>query len=72
METLKFELTLNESNQILKSLGDMPYVQVASLIQKIKLQAESQLHEHATLDSPKEEQVPKSHVNGKSKPVSEV
>lgn len=45
MENLKFNLTLEESNLILKALGDMPYVQVASLIQTIRQQAESQLQQ---------------------------
>jgi hypothetical protein len=40
---LKFELTLNEANLILGSLGKQPFDTVASLITKIQQQAQPQL-----------------------------
>lgn len=43
METLNIELSVNEVNQVLQSLGSQPFVQVVELIQKIKTQAETQV-----------------------------
>jgi hypothetical protein len=40
---LKFELTLNEANLILSSLGKQPFDAVATLITKIQQQAQPQL-----------------------------
>lgn len=40
---LKFELTLNEANIVLGSLGKQPFDAVASLITKIQQQAQPQL-----------------------------
>lgn len=40
---LNFELTLDEANLVLGSLGRGPYDQVAALIQNIRAQAEPQL-----------------------------
>lgn len=40
---LKFELTLNEANLVLNSLGKQPFDTVASLIYKIQKQAQPQL-----------------------------
>ena len=40
---LKFELTLNEANLILGSLGKQPFDSVATLITKIQQQAQPQL-----------------------------
>ena len=40
---LNFELTLEEANVILGSLGKMPYESVAGLINKIQEQAQPQL-----------------------------
>lgn len=40
---LKFELTLNEANQILTLLGKQPFDTVAPLITKIQQQAQPQL-----------------------------
>lgn len=42
-QVLKFELTLDEANVILKALGQLPYEAVESLIPKLKEQGESQL-----------------------------
>lgn len=41
--TLKFELTLDEANVVLASLGKQPFDAVAQLIQKIQQQAQPQL-----------------------------
>lgn len=40
---LKFELTLNEANVVLNSLGKQPFDVVATLINKIQQQAQPQL-----------------------------
>lgn len=42
---LKFELTINEANLVLGSLGKMPYESVAELIGKLREQAQPQLAE---------------------------
>jgi hypothetical protein len=41
---IKFELTIDESNQILGALGDQPYAKVADLIVKIRNQAMAQIN----------------------------
>jgi hypothetical protein len=41
---IKFELTIDESNQILGALGDQPYAKVADLIVKIRNQALAQIN----------------------------
>ena len=43
MEQISINLTLEEINQILESLGQRPYVEVFQLISKIKAQAEAQV-----------------------------
>lgn len=43
MEQISVNLTLEEINQILESLGQRPYVEVFQLISKIKVQAEAQV-----------------------------
>lgn len=43
MEQISINLTLEEINQILESLGQQPYVEVFQLISKIKFQAEAQV-----------------------------
>lgn len=43
MATLKFDLTLDDTNKILGLLGAQPYVEVAGLIQSIQSQAQPQL-----------------------------
>lgn len=45
MKPLKIELSPEEVNNVLSALGNMPYVQVYELIDKIKEQAEHQLNE---------------------------
>lgn len=40
---LKFELTLNEANLVLGSLGMQPFDNVAALINKLQQQAQPQL-----------------------------
>jgi len=42
-EILELKLTVAETNGILQALGQMPFVQVASLIQKIQQQAAPQV-----------------------------
>lgn len=41
--TVKIELTVTETNIILRSLGKHPFDEIAALIQKIKEQGEAQL-----------------------------
>ena len=43
MEKLNIQLSINEANTILRALGNMPYLQVAGLIQTIQNQANGQL-----------------------------
>lgn len=40
---MKLELTINEVNQIMQALGNMPYAQVFELVQKIREQAQPQV-----------------------------
>ncbi len=40
---IKLELSLEEVNQILTTLGQLPYAQVATLIEKMREQAKTQL-----------------------------
>ena len=40
---IKLEFSIDEVNQIMAALGNMPYVQVAALVDKIKSQAVPQL-----------------------------
>lgn len=43
MEQISINLTIEELNKILESLGERPYVEVFQLINKIRAQAEAQL-----------------------------
>ena len=43
MEQITINLTIEELNKILESLGERPYVEVFQLINKIQAQAEAQL-----------------------------
>lgn len=43
MEKLQAELTVNEWNLVLHSLGKMPFIDVATLIFKLKAQIETQI-----------------------------
>ena len=45
---IKLELTVDEVNIILTSLGRMPYESVYTLVEKIKNEGESQLEEIKT------------------------
>jgi len=42
-QTIKLELTIEEINTILRSLGQHPFVEIANIIGKIKEQGESQV-----------------------------
>jgi hypothetical protein len=44
-KTITFELTIDEANYVLGSLVKMPFEQVASLIEKLRNQAQSQLQQ---------------------------
>ncbi len=55
MEQLSLNLTLEEINQILDSLGDQPYKQVFELVNKIQAQAQAQLQGQAQPTSLKQE-----------------
>ena len=43
MEQISINLTIEEVNKILESLGQRPYVEVFQLISKIQAQAEAQV-----------------------------
>ena len=45
MKNLQLELTLEETNLILESLGQLPFVKVHQLITKIQQQAQGQLNQ---------------------------
>jgi len=50
--TIKLELTLDEANAILASLGKHPFDQIAALINKIQAQAIPQLPQPETPATP--------------------
>lgn len=43
MENITLELTINETNIILSSLGKHPFDEIAALIQKIQMQGATQI-----------------------------
>ena len=43
MKDIKLNLNVNEINLVLKSLGNLPYYQVCSVIEKIQAQANLQI-----------------------------
>ncbi|MDJ0510206.1 MAG: hypothetical protein QNJ64_13265 [Crocosphaera sp.] len=43
MEQISLNLTVEEVNQILESLAQLPYIKVCQIINKIQVQAEAQL-----------------------------
>jgi hypothetical protein len=47
-QTISFSFTVEEANVVLGSLGAQPYQQVATLIDKIKQQASTQLQAAST------------------------
>ena len=47
MKELKFLLNINETNTVLRALGNLPYTQVYELMQKIQGQAQAQLQNGA-------------------------
>jgi Ca2+-binding EF-hand superfamily protein len=52
MDQIKLELTIDEVNTILRSLGQHPFEQIANLINKIKAQGEPQVAELAAKAEP--------------------
>ena len=40
---MKLELTINDVNMILQTLGNAPYAQVFELVEKIRTQAQAQV-----------------------------
>ena len=42
-KTINFELTIDQANIIMEALGRMPYVQVTSLVDELRKQAQTQL-----------------------------
>lgn len=45
---IKLELTVEEVNGVLQSLGNMPYAQVVALVENIRAQATPQVQAQAT------------------------
>ena len=43
MNTIKLNLTIEETNLLLQALGNLPYVKVFELVKKIQVQAQQQL-----------------------------
>ena len=46
MKEINIKVDVNETNKILTALGNLPYIQVYELIDKIKSQAEEQLSQN--------------------------
>ena len=55
---IKLELTVEEVNVILQSLGNMPYAQVVALVENIKNQAIPQVPAPETAPAPDAEAAP--------------
>ena len=53
-QLIKLELTVQEVNTILASLGKHPFVEIAELITKIKQQGDAQVAEQAPVETPTE------------------
>lgn len=51
---IKLELTLDEVNKVLQSLGNAPYSQVFELVEKIKGQAIPQIQQTESTENPVE------------------
>lgn len=51
-QLIKIELTVQEVNTILASLGKHPFVEIAELITKIKNQGDAQVAEQAPAETP--------------------
>ena len=49
-QKIKLELTIDENNVVLNALGQMPYVQVVSILNNISKQAESQFKSKENTD----------------------
>ena len=47
---IKLELTVEEVNGVLQSLGNMPYAQVVALVENIRNQATPQVQAQPTLE----------------------
>ena len=45
METINFQLTVEEANTIINALGRLPYIEVYDLIAKMQQQAKKQIIE---------------------------
>ncbi len=45
MKEITLKLSVDEANNILQALGSLPYIQVHQLIQKIQIQAGTQLQD---------------------------
>ena len=59
MKQIKLELTVDETNQILEALGNLPFKTVFGLIGKIQNQAADQLNETGNVkELPKKESDP--------------
>lgn len=56
MKELNFKLTVNDANTILQALGNMPFVQVYPLIQKLQEQAAQQME--GDLQAPAQQAAP--------------
>ena len=65
MKEVNLKLTLEEANAVLNSLGNLPFVQVHQLIDKIKNQAGQQLNGAFKEEEKKEEEM--KEVKGKVK-----
>lgn len=49
---IKLSLTIEEVNGVMQALGNMPYVQVAALVEKVRSQAAPQVESAQQAESP--------------------
>ena len=62
MNDLRFTLTINEANLVLKSLGNLPYQEVFKLVEKIQAQASMQINHLNGDGQQKQEQLTESSI----------
>lgn len=62
MKDIRFTLTINEANLVLKALGNLPYQEVFKLVEKIQAQANLQINHLNGDDQHKQEQVTESSI----------
>lgn len=62
MNDLRFTLTINDANLVLKALGNLPYQEVYKLVEKIQAQANLQINHLNGDGQQKQEQVTETSI----------